>query len=190
MKEIRILILVLLLPSTASSQNYQIDWHVIAWGGGHSESGIYIIDGAIDQPVIGETSSDNYIVEAGFWVGVGIPGSCVYIVGDCNHNGIALEIADVIAMIDYYSGQQTPPYTCPCPPHGATFTPDADPNSSCNAYQLADVVAEIAFYRGQRTPGAGCPDCPGSRLGAPGERTLVVPSLKSKVEINKGNMEE
>jgi hypothetical protein len=111
---------------------------------------------------------------------------CLYIVGDCNHDGTALELADVIAMLDYYSGQQTPPYTCPCPPNGATFTPDADPNSDCTANGLMDVVAEIEFYRGSQTPGTGCVDCPGQRRLLPGgDEPLVIPHLKSKTKKGK-----
>ena len=112
---------------------------------------------------------------------------CEYWVGDCNHNTIPMELGDVIAMIGMYRGTLEPPYTCPCPPHGDNFTPDADPNSNCTANELSDVVTMIGLYRGTIEPGNGCSDCPGQgRLLAPGQDgPLVVPSLKSKIKINQ-----
>jgi hypothetical protein len=47
-----------------------IDWSVIGGGGGHAESGIYILDGTIGQPVIGVASASPYEVCSGFWCGV------------------------------------------------------------------------------------------------------------------------
>lgn len=91
-----------------------------------------------------------------------IPGSdCVYIPGDCDHNGIALELGDIIAMIGIYRGAIGPAYTCDCPPHGSDFAPGADPNGSCVAFELGDVVMEIGAYRGG-VIASGCVDCPGS----------------------------
>jgi hypothetical protein len=127
----------------------------------------------------------NAVIPVTLNVGTG----CNYVPGDCDHNGIPLELNDIIAMISMYRGNLDPPYMCDCPPHGSDFAPEADPNGNCIAVEMADVVTEIAAYRGTGTV-SGCSDCPGSRLGAPGEGTLVVPSLKSKVKINKGNMEE
>jgi hypothetical protein len=86
---------------------------------------------------------------------------CVYIPGDCDHNGTPLELSDVIAMIGLYRGSIAPPYTCNCPPHGSDFAAGADPNGNCVAFELADVVTEIGAYRGSVTA-SGCVDCPGS----------------------------
>ncbi|MCK4858585.1 MAG: hypothetical protein KAT58_11495, partial [candidate division Zixibacteria bacterium] len=133
----KILIITLLITSVAVAQNYQVDWYVIASGGGHSESATYQIDGTIGQPIVGLSSSENYILEAGFWVGFGeAGGDCVYIPGDCNHNGNSLELEDIIAMIGMYRGTVMPPYECFCPPHGDNFTPTADPNGNCVANEL------------------------------------------------------
>ncbi len=180
MNSLKILIMMLLITSIALAQNYQIDWYVIASGGGHSESADYLVDGTIGQAIVGQSSSENYIIEAGFWVGFR-GDDCDYIPGDCNHNGIALELGDVIAMIGMYRGSVVPPYECSCPPHGDNFTPTADPNGNCVALELGDVVTEIAAYRGSGTA-SGCEDCPGSgRLLAGDEnQPLVMPSLKAK----------
>ena len=87
---------------------------------------------------------------------------CEYTPGDCNHNGVPLELSDVVTMIGMYRGTVVPAYTCDCPPNGSDFAPEADPNGNCVAFELADVVAEIGAYRGT-TEASGCPDCPGSR---------------------------
>jgi hypothetical protein len=87
---------------------------------------------------------------------------CVYIPGDCDHNGTPLELGDVIAMIGMYRGAICPVYTCNCPPHGSDFAPNADPDGNCTAFELGDVVTEIGAYRGT-AEASGCADCPGSR---------------------------
>ena len=109
---------------------------------------------------------------------------CVYIPGDCGHNGVPLELGDVVAMIGMYRGTVLPPYECSCPPHGDEFTPTADPDGSCVPLELGDVVTEIGAYRGT-VEASGCPDCPGSLRLMPGsqEDVTVMPKLKSKAMI-------
>ncbi len=179
----KILIAIILLSSVAVAQNYSIDWYVIASGGGHSESENYGIDGTVGQAIVGQSESENYGVQSGFWAG-GEPsgGDCVYVAGDCDHNGTPLELADVVAMIGMYRGTVVPQYECSCPPHGDTFTPTADPNGNCTANELSDAVTEIGAYRGSVTA-SGCIDCPGSgRLLPGGDRPLAMPRLKTKVK--------
>ena len=86
---------------------------------------------------------------------------CNYFVGDCDHNGVPVQLADVIAMIGMYRGAIDPYYTCDCTPHGSDFAPEADPNGNCVAFELGDVIHIISDYRGRTTP-QGCVDCPGS----------------------------
>ena len=95
---------------------------------------------------------------------------CVYIPGDCNHNGTPLELGDTIAMTGMYRGTLDPYYTCECPPHGSDFASEADPNGNCIPFELADVVTEIAAYRGNDSV-SGCEDCPGSLRLAPAMET-------------------
>ena len=111
---------------------------------------------------------------------------CDYIPGDCDANGIPLELNDIMTMIGMYRGTVMPPYECYCPPHGDNFTPTADPNGNCVANELGDVVTEIAAYRGSDTA-SGCPDCPGLRRLLPGgdDQPVQAPSLKSKTRIRK-----
>ena len=108
----------------------------------------------------------NAVIPVTLNVGMG----CSYVPGDCDHNGIPLELSDVIAMISMYRGDMDPLYRCDCPPHGSDFAPEADPNGNCVAIELGDVVTEIAAYTGTATA-SGCVDCPGSlRLRPGGEK--------------------
>jgi hypothetical protein len=111
---------------------------------------------------------------------------CIYIPGDCNHNGTPIELSDVIAMISIYRGIIAPYYTCDCSPHGSDFAPGGDPNGNCIASELSDVVTEIAAYRGTAET-SGCVDCPGSfRIGYKDEaKQLIVTPLKFKVKSNR-----
>jgi subtilisin family serine protease len=97
----------------------------------------------------------NAVIPVTLNVGTG----CNYIAGDCDHDGIPLELNDVIAMISMYRGFMDPLYTCDCPPHGSDFAPEADPNGNCVALELNDVITEIAAYRGT-AEASGCIDCP------------------------------
>lgn len=110
---------------------------------------------------------------------------CTYFVGDCDHNGVPVELADVIAMIGMYSGAVDPYYTCDCTPHGGDFAPGADPNGNCIAYELGDAITEIGAYRGS-VEASGCEDCPGSlRLFRDRrDQPPATPSLKSKIKID------
>ncbi len=87
---------------------------------------------------------------------------CTYVPGDCDHNGIPLELTDVLAMVGFYRGI-IEPYLCECgeDPIIHDFAATADPNGNCIPNELSDVVTEIGAYRGSMTA-SGCPDCPGS----------------------------
>jgi cell division septation protein DedD len=50
---------------------FDLGWHVIASGGGHSSSADYALDGSIGQPAVGVLSSADYRLGAGFWPGIG-----------------------------------------------------------------------------------------------------------------------
>jgi hypothetical protein len=110
---------------------------------------------------------------------------CQYVASDCNHNGVPLELGDVVTMIGMYRGTGEVPYACGCPPHGFDFSPEADPNGNCVALELGDVVTEIGAYRGT-TEASGCPDCPGSLRLIPDDidRPIEIPRLKHRVTKN------
>jgi hypothetical protein len=58
----------ILQPSTASAQQYSIDWYKIAGGGGTSTGGTYQVSGTIGQHDAGRPmSGGNYSLTGGFW---------------------------------------------------------------------------------------------------------------------------
>lgn len=165
MKITMILLMLFVIVSTASAQNYQIDWYVIGSGGGHSQSAYYQIDGTIGQPIVGNSSSINYRLEAGFWVGTSPTSpSCSYVPGDVNHSGNCTGL-DVVYAVAYLKGGPPPSYSCECTP-GHTWYVEGDVNASCSFTGL-DVTYTVAYLKGGPAL-RPCPDCPPSMLfGAP-----------------------
>jgi hypothetical protein len=54
-----------------SLAGFDLGWHIMAGGGGHSSSAEYALDGSIGQPAVGMLSSADYRLGAGFWPGIG-----------------------------------------------------------------------------------------------------------------------
>lgn len=52
-----------------SSADFDLSWHVIAGGGGHSTSAGYVVHGTIGQPAAGPPAavSADYQLNSGFW---------------------------------------------------------------------------------------------------------------------------
>lgn len=172
MKIINALLLILLMTSLAIAQNYQIDWYVIATGGGEMSSANYNLNGTIGQPVVGTSSSANYIVESGYWVGAGaVSGGCDYVVGDVNgsdsYNGL-----DITFGVAFFKGGPDPfcPFgSCPIPPCN-TFFYCGDVNGSCS-YNGLDITYGVSYLKGGPSP-FPCSSCPPGGLivtSAPGE---------------------
>jgi hypothetical protein len=169
------IIIMMIFPALALAQNYRIDWYVIGSGGGHSASGSYQLDGTIGQPIVGQSSSPNYRIDAGFWVGAGPAGpGCPYVPGDVNGNGVANGI-DVTYYVSYLKGGPAPPISCDCPPHGALYVA-ADANGNC-ATNGIDVTYMVSYFKGG-PPLMFCADCPPTMLLAPAP--AVIPRLGPK----------
>ena len=63
-----ILILGLLVPAIGFAQQYTIDWHKIAGGGGTSTGSVYSVSGTIGQPDVSSAmSGGGYSLTGGFW---------------------------------------------------------------------------------------------------------------------------
>jgi hypothetical protein len=60
----------------ASVAEFEIGWHVVAWGGGHSASPGYALDGTIGQPDAGLLTGGDYTLGGGFWGGGGVARDC------------------------------------------------------------------------------------------------------------------
>jgi hypothetical protein len=164
------------MSSLAIAQNYQIDWYVIASGGGEMSSANFNVNGTAGQGIVGTSSSPSYIVESGYWVGAGAgPGGCDYAVGDINgssnYNG--LDITYGVNFFKYGSpAPQCPFGSCPIPPCDA-FYYCGDVNASCN-YNGLDITYGVNYLKYGSPSPAPCGDCPPDGLivtSAPGQIT-------------------
>ena len=76
------------LSFTALGQQYSIDWHKVAGGGGTSSNGQYTVSGTIGQPDAGAPmSGGNYSLTGGFWALISVvqtPGAPTLYIG---HSG-------------------------------------------------------------------------------------------------------
>jgi hypothetical protein len=62
------LALALLLVGIAAAQGpYLLDWYVVSGGGGPMESASYLMRSTAGQGGIGQASSTNYRLSAGYW---------------------------------------------------------------------------------------------------------------------------
>jgi hypothetical protein len=52
---------------------------VIGGGGGHSEAGIYSLDGTIGQAVVGKQNNAPFHLCSGFWCGLGTTAQNIYL---------------------------------------------------------------------------------------------------------------
>jgi hypothetical protein len=68
----------LLLMAAGIASGTEITWYSFTGGGGHEISGIYSLDSAIGQPVVGTNSTSPYELCAGFLCGT-IPGNQVFL---------------------------------------------------------------------------------------------------------------
>lgn len=59
------------VAANASAVLYAIGWHVIAGGGGQSQSAAYGLGGTVGQGMVGPASSGSYRLDSGFWPGIG-----------------------------------------------------------------------------------------------------------------------
>jgi hypothetical protein len=182
----KILIMMLLIVSVAGAQDYQIDWYVIASGGGHSESDNYLINGTIGQPIVGKSSSASYQIDAGFWVGAGEVGGCDYVPGDANGDGNVMG-NDVTYSVRYFKGIGDPPPDS-CEYQSGWLYSGGDANGNCS-YAGSDVTFLVGYFKGYNPSILWCPDTP--PIGGPallagnrGER-LLIPNKNAGKGLNK-----
>jgi hypothetical protein len=165
----KIFIFLLLIISAVSAQNYQVDWYVIASGGGEMSSANYNVNGTAGQPIVGTSSSANYTAESGYWVGAGAVGGCDYIVGDVNgsdnYNGL-----DITYGVNFFKYGSPAPQCTDCPScSGWHYCGDV--NASCN-YNGLDITYGVNYFKYGSPSPAPCGDCPPNGLivtSAPGK---------------------
>ncbi len=147
MKTLLTLVVYTFSISLAYAQLYKIDWYVIGSGGGHAASGSYQIDATIGQPVVGQVSSSNYLIEAGFWVGVTAGSPCVYVIGDINGDGNRIG-GDVTYGVRYFKGiGGPPPDSCYMDSTGAYLYVAGDVNGNCE-FRGSDITRLVTYFKG------------------------------------------
>jgi hypothetical protein len=187
MKNLTLTIVVIFSPVLLLAQTYHIDWYVIGSGGGHAQSSSYQLDGTIGQPIVGASSSSNYILDAGFWVGAAPASGCNYLLGDINGNGQTNGI-DVTYGVSFFKGGNPPPITCPMCPEPNPFYAAGDVNGNC-AFNGIDITYFVGYLKGGPAL-RSCADCPQASLinpPAPAVQPNKSPMLQSKDIGNTNN---
>jgi hypothetical protein len=58
---------IILLPAALTAQNFGIDWHKVAGGGGASAKGQFSLTGTVGQADASAMRAGNYSLTGGFW---------------------------------------------------------------------------------------------------------------------------
>ncbi len=128
---------------TASPQaGEQINWQVLASGGGTQTLGTLVLGSTIGQTAAGSSSVGSYLLQSGFWQNFG--GG--YICGDLDGSN-AVNIADVVYLVAYiFSGGPAP-------------DPLASADVDCDGFiTIADAVYMIEYiFTHGAAPCAACP---------------------------------
>jgi hypothetical protein len=120
----------------------EINWDVIASGGGPMSSVNFLLDGTLGQAVAGPSTSTNFVLNAGYWQDFGQDS---YVCGDASVNG-RVDISDVVFIVNYIFGSG------PVPDPLAA----ADVNCS-NRVDISDCVYLVNYiFGGGGVPCATC----------------------------------
>ena len=177
------------LPASVLAQTYQIDWWVIGSGGGTSQSANYQLSGTVGQPIVGRSSSANYSIEAGFWVGAAAgPSGCEYVKGDINNSGVANGI-DVVYGVVYFKGGPPPPVRCDMCPQPAPFYAAGDVNASCT-FNGIDIGYFVNFLKGVYPTLQFCATCPPAGRAVPPVPAIMPTSVPMRKGAGKFDLRD
>jgi hypothetical protein len=120
----------------------QINWQVLASGGGVQTLGSYVLGSTIGQTAVGLSTVGSYQLQSGFWQNFGGGG---YLCGDVDHTG-DVNISDAVYLVCYIFAD------CLAP------DPMAQGDVDCSAdINIADVVYLLNYIFG--TGSAPCAAC-------------------------------
>lgn len=135
-------------PSTLGpTAGEEINWSVMASGGGTVTAGDFIVAATIGQPSAGLATAGDLTVHVGYWQDFGGD----YLCGDADGSG-RINISDVVFIVGYIFGGAAPQ---------PLAVADADCNGSVN---ISDVVYLVGYIFGVNpapcdTDDDGIPDC-------------------------------
>jgi hypothetical protein len=119
----------------------QINWQVLASGGGTQTLGTLVLGSTIGQTAAGTSSVGSYTLQSGFWQNFGGD----YLCGDADRSG-DINIADVVYLVAYiFSGGPAP-------------DPLASGDADCDGVAIiSDAVYLVAYiFSGGPAPCAAC----------------------------------
>jgi hypothetical protein len=129
------------MAPTSPQSGEQINWQVVASGGGTQTLGTLILGSTIGQVAVGTSTVGSYTLQSGFWQNF----APSYLCGDLDHSG-DIDIADAVYLINYiFSG-------------GAAPNPMASGDTDCDGViSIADAVQLVNYiFAGGGVPCAAC----------------------------------
>ncbi len=121
----------------------QINWDVIASGGGTMSSANFVLDGTIGQTVAGPSTSTNFNLNSGFWQDFST--GAEFLCGDVDDND-RVDITDAVFLVSYIFGG------------GPAPDPLESGNVDCNdRVDITDAVYIVTYiFGGGPAPCANC----------------------------------
>ena len=133
------------LPKTNGPRaGEQINWDVLASGGGPMSSANFLLDGTLGQMVAGPSTSTNFTLNAGYWQN--FAAAQAYLCGDVDDNN-QVDITDAVFLVNYIfaSGPAPDPLS----------SGDVDCN---NQVDITDAVYLVNYiFASGAVPCANCP---------------------------------
>lgn len=132
-------------PSSSNMAGEQINWQVMAGGGGECAASGYRLNGTLGQAIAGWTASGEHSVHQGYWQKFASAEGCCDLAGDANNDG-EINVGDCVYMIDYIF-RYGPPPAC---------MDEADANADCE-FNIGDAVMLVTYiFKYGPPPECGC----------------------------------